>query len=229
MNIKRIFATTIITGVLLISAVAISAQGNGQGGRGFGGGDLIETYTGLTGEDLRDAFENGSTLAELIEANGQSVDAFIAETRTALEERLNEAVTDGRIDAETVAERLTAFDENISDRVNTTPELRDGQGRGNRGPGFGGSELVETYTGLSGDELREAFENGTTIAELIEANGQSVDAFIAEARAELEANLDEAATERLADFDENITERLNTVPELGDGEGRPGRGNRNDG
>lgn len=232
MNIKRIFTTAIITGVLVIGAVTVSAQDGGRGNRGnrdFGAGELVETYTGLSGQDLREAFANGSTLAELIEANGQSVDAYIAEARASIEERLNEAVANGNIDAEAVAERLAQFDENISERLNTVPELRDGPGRDNRGP-FGDGELVETYTGLSAEELREAFVNGSTLGELIEANGQSTDAFIAEARVELEAHLDETATERLVNFDENIEERLNTVPELGNGEGRRGnRGPRNDG
>jgi hypothetical protein len=74
-----------------------------------------EEYTGLTVTELREAHQNGQTLADLIVANGQSIDDFIAVVVGDVNGRIDEAVANGRITAEraeqmkaTVLERLTA-------------------------------------------------------------------------------------------------------------------------
>jgi hypothetical protein len=56
-------------------------------------------------------------------------------------------------------------------------------------------ELVEQYTGLTLSELREAAQDGETAADLIETNGQTVDAFMAAVMAQVNTYLDEAAAE----------------------------------
>ena len=75
------------------------------------------------------------------------------------------------------------------------PMGRGGQGRGGRfGDGFQmGTEMMDLalqYTGLSLTDLHQALRNGSTLAQLIEANGQSVDAFVADAVSAISANID---------------------------------------
>ncbi|MEL6307504.1 MAG: hypothetical protein AAFR81_08565 [Chloroflexota bacterium] len=148
MQIKKVILISIMAVVLAIGVGSASAHDNGNGEgrpRGFGGysSELVETYTGLTREELREAATEGVTLAELIEANGESVEAFIADAVAEAETRLDEAVANGNIDAETAEERLATLEENLTERVDQVIGDRDGDGqpdprpnrRGGRGNG----------------------------------------------------------------------------------------------
>ena len=59
--------------------------------------DLALSYTGLSADDLRAALQSGSTVAELIQANGKNVDDFVSEASAQVEEQLAADVTSGRI------------------------------------------------------------------------------------------------------------------------------------
>ena len=90
--------------------------GGPRGGIGLGvGQEQIEEYTGLEPTELREALRDGQTLAELIEANGQSVDAFIADAVAAGSERIDTAITDFTEHAETLRSTL---EDRITARVN---------------------------------------------------------------------------------------------------------------
>lgn len=78
--------------------------------------------------------------------------------------------------------------------------------------------LVQEYTGLDAAALRAALRGGSTLAELITANGRTVEDFTAAATALYEAN----QAERLAAFQERLTQMLN-------GEYREGLGGRRGG
>jgi sulfur carrier protein ThiS len=238
-----IAAAMLITGVATVGAqddtptppsdeTTTLQQGNGPfGGRGDRGGrfgdrirgldlnvslrdlqELVTEYTGLEGEDLRTAMQE-STLAELIEANGQSVDAFVTEATAPLIERIDQAVADGDLTEEQGEELKTRVTERLTERVNNAFN------RGDRGGPFSGNrggimrnidgELVETYTGLTLEEVREELRNGVTLAELIEANGASVDEFIAEAVVTGEAAIDERAATAKENLEDRITAAVN--------------------
>ncbi len=199
--------------VIVGGVVAVGAQGRDGGGRGIGG-ELLQEYTGLTGPEIREALSDGeTTIADLIEANGESVDDFIAESVAMAEARITERVT-------------TPFD----------GEGRMGRGnRDGRGPRGMMGNLVQEYTGLTGSEIREALSDSeTTLADLIEANEQSVDDFVAESIAPVQARLDaaveagriteEEAAERLGEFEARLTEMLETPFDPSERRGRGGFG-----
>jgi len=103
--------------------------------RGFGLGlDLQETL-GMTPQELMEALQDGQTIAEIAEANGVDLDAAIDDALAQIEERLDEAVTDGRLDADEAQERLAEIEERMTAFING--ELPDGfgDGFGRRGPG----------------------------------------------------------------------------------------------
>lgn len=167
--------------------------------------ELAEEYTGLTLAEMRDALQNGQTLADLITANGQSVDAFIAAVMENVNARIDTAVENGPITAERAEELKATAQERITAWVNGEP-----------GPL---AALLEEYTGLELPELREAHQNGHTLADLITANGQSVDDFIAAVMEPVSARIDmavengritaERAEELKALALERITARVN--------------------
>lgn len=95
-----------------------------RGGPGHRAHPLIESVDtaveilGIDAETLRDELRSGSSLAEIAEANGVDpqtlIDALVAEA----EAMLDQAVADGRIDADRAEERRTDLEERITARVN---------------------------------------------------------------------------------------------------------------
>lgn len=95
-----------------------------HGGPGHRAHPLIESVDtaveilGIDAETLRDELRSGSSLAEIAEANGVDpqtlIDALVAEA----EAMLDQAVADGRIDADRAEERRTDLDERITALVN---------------------------------------------------------------------------------------------------------------
>jgi len=99
-----------------------------------GAGEIAEIL-GLEGSEIREALRNGSSIADLAEAQGidtaDIVDAIVASA----EERLDAAVENGRIDDAQAAEMLTQATERAEDLVNG--EIEFGGRRGHH-RGFGG-------------------------------------------------------------------------------------------
>lgn len=90
---------------------------------------ILETLD-ITVDELRDARDEGLTLAELAEAEGVDVatliDALVAEA----EEHIAEHVADGDLTQEEADERLAEVEERITDRVTgEAPERGDGDRR----------------------------------------------------------------------------------------------------
>jgi hypothetical protein len=139
-SIKKLFAAATAASLMIVGIASVSAQddaerpGRGPGGR-FGG-ELAQEYTGLSSEAIREALMNGSTLAELIEANGASVDDYVDAAVAAHQERLDDAVAAGRIDQAAADERAAALEEHITERLNGEFTPGEGGFRGGR-PGHG--------------------------------------------------------------------------------------------
>jgi hypothetical protein len=105
------------------------AGGHGQGGHGHRGQGLeaAAEALGMDQAELRDQLRDGSTLAEIAQAQGVDVqvviDALVAEAKAHLDEK----VAEGDLTQEEADERLAEIAERITDRVN------DGGGRGGKG------------------------------------------------------------------------------------------------
>ena len=99
------------------------------GQRGPRGAGEIAEILGLEGSEMREALRNGSSIAELAEAQGidsaDVVDAIVARA----EERLDTAVENGRIDDTQAAEMLTQAAERAEDLVNGEIEFVGRRGR----------------------------------------------------------------------------------------------------
>ncbi|HEX2075115.1 MAG TPA: hypothetical protein VHF92_15130 [Geodermatophilus sp.] len=105
----------------------------GRGGHHHGGGlDLAAAATalGLSEQDLRTALEaDGTTLAQIAEDRGVAVDDLVAALVRAEEERLADAVADGRITQEQADQRLSDLEQRITERVEATFPDHHGGGR----------------------------------------------------------------------------------------------------
>ncbi|MEM6280977.1 MAG: hypothetical protein AAF787_02185 [Chloroflexota bacterium] len=241
MNLKRLLTTTAAAALLAGGVMTAGAQdtteepppstqaeedtgrrGSARGPRAIGGSELralVEQYTGLSGRELRESMRDDATLASLIEANGENVDSFIEEATALAEARIDEAVENGRVDAERAETLKSELNETITTMVNSDRPIRDGlRGRGGPGGRLGGlmneetAALIESYTGMEPQAVVEALRDGDTLASLIEANGGDVDAFVTEMTAIAEARIDE----RAATMKENLP---TTIEDFVNGEG----------
>jgi hypothetical protein len=96
-------------------------------GRGFGHGpgghvdlETAASYLGVTTEALRTSLQSGNSLADVAGDEGKSVAGLVAALVAAEEEKLDEAVADGRL-TEAQRESLAAdLEDRITERVNRT-------------------------------------------------------------------------------------------------------------
>jgi len=88
-------------------------------------------FLGLSVQEIAEALGDGSTLAEIAEANGSSGEELISYLVGIVDERLSEAVADGTITEEQKAEALERATNAITTAVNTVIErpLAGPQGR----------------------------------------------------------------------------------------------------
>ncbi len=153
---KKWIATIVLAGSMIAGIGVVGAQdteptledtASERGGRfgggprgGGGGGDVLTDLTGLEHDAIREALADGSTIADLLDEAGVTVDDFVAASLAQVEARLDEAVANGRIDEDAAAQRLADAEERLTALANGEMELGDGEGRGGRGFGPRGGE-----------------------------------------------------------------------------------------
>ena len=210
MTVKRI---VLVFALLALLTAGVSAHDDsGAPGtkpmRGFGlpfSDETLLEATGLDAEGMRAALAEGSTIAELIEANEGDVPAVIAAAVSQMTEAIN---TDA-------AERIEALDELVSEGLNASHSRRGPWGRTwHRWPRLfayvGAGDTIMEATGLDATGLRSALAEGSTLAELIEANDGDVESIAADIVASITEAINTATAERVESLGERVTEMFNT-------------------
>ena len=123
--------------------LAESMPGRGQGhrgGRAMGAhAEVVTDLLGIDAETLRGELVAGSTLAEVAEANGVSVDDLVAALVAEAEAHITEHVEEGSLTEEEAAAKLADIADRVSERVNSVaPAGGEGHGPGHRGDDRGG-------------------------------------------------------------------------------------------
>jgi hypothetical protein len=101
----------------------VNATGKGAGVRVAIGppfGTAAATYLGLTPDELRTQLDNGRTLAQIATAQNKSLDGLKAAILAGAKERLDQAVTAGRLTAAQEQTMLDKLKEHLDDVVNGT-------------------------------------------------------------------------------------------------------------
>lgn len=161
--------------------------------------EIVADHLGIELRELLIELQD-QTLAEVIEAYGGDVDQITADLITQVTERVNAAVADGTITQERADALLANLEEAVQDalsgdgaRFGLGARLRGqlGQDRPRAGQFFGRLDArhplmngVMDATGLNGRELMQALSDGSTLAELISANGGDPSAVVADALAQ---------------------------------------------
>ena len=166
---------------------------------------------GISEDDLLAALQEGQSIAQVAEANGVDVQAVVDAMVAAATERLEAAIDELPDHMAEVVER-----EGLPDRG------PGGPGRGHFGAGL---DAAAEAIGIESEELRSALRDGSTIAEVAEANGVEAQAVIDALVADAEGAIDEAVSDgrltedRAAEIKANLPDRIAAMV---DGEGRFG-------
>ena len=197
---------TVLT-VSLVSVVAVSAEGRTGGRLGgmaggivegmrgrMGGSDTLAEALGLTQEELRAAFDEGQTIADLAEEQGLTLQELWDAVRTSNAEDHREAIQD-RVDAGDMTQEqadwiLEGLD---NDWEMGMREVRPARTETNP------MESAADELGLTVQELRLQLWGGATLEELFEAAGLDWDAYQEEQAAEHEQALRDAITQAVTD------------------------------
>lgn len=86
---------------------------------------VVAESIGITVEELREEFQSGKSIAQIAEENGVDSDDVVTSLVSAIEERLDTAVENGRLTEDEAAERLATKSERIAERIDRLP----GEGR----------------------------------------------------------------------------------------------------
>lgn len=217
MKLKR-FA--LVFALLALLTAAVSAHDDTDSERskpamyaGFGfalSNEVLLEATGLEAEALRVALAEGATIAELVEANDGDVESVIADMAAQMADDINA----------NLSALLEGLDGRVSEELEATHSRRGPWGRRwLRHPrilGYAGvSDAIFETTGLDAAGLRAALADGSTLAELIEANDGDVTDVAADIVATITDEVNAAAAERIAGlearlgelFDEDLSER----------------------
>lgn len=171
--------------------------------------------TGMGRFEILRELRSGSTLADLITASGGSVEEAAAAAVTEATERINQAVANGNLTQEQADELIASLPELYADAFNG--EL------GRPGPGnmlgLGVLRLAAQETGLDAREIAEQLRNGSSLADVLAANGVDVAAFTESVLLRADERLDQAvangritqevADQRLSDLRVRLEERIN--------------------
>lgn len=117
--------------------------------RGMGGAlDAIAEVIGVEADEIRTQVRDGATLGDIAEANGVDSTEVVAVIVESKQDRLAQAVEDGRITQEEADERVVDLEDRVTTRVDEgrpeRPEGEAGEGRqgrrGGNGPGGAGAD-----------------------------------------------------------------------------------------
>ena len=132
---------------------AARPEGFGQrghrGGPGGGGFGNIAEALGVDGAEIREALQNGDSIADIAEAQGVDLDSIVETLIAEAGERLDAAVEAGRIDEAQAAEMLEQAEEKANDIVNGEFEFEGRRGFGGRGFGPGAGADADPNTDTS--------------------------------------------------------------------------------
>jgi ribosomal protein S20 len=162
----------------------------------FPGIDLLDVaidYLGIDRGDLREAFRDRKSLAELAEERGKSVDGLEDALRDAIREDADQAVEEGlltRTQADRLVQKLSGtVDELVEKGAGLSPGLDMGGPRLGLGPpvpfkhevipgdppGADFMEAAAEYLGIEAADVRDALRHGRSLADLAKAKGKSVE------------------------------------------------------
>jgi hypothetical protein len=166
--------------------------------------------------------QDGATLAQIIEENGDNLEDVMAQIVTAVTQRIEEAVANENLTRAQADGLLEGLEERITDILSRehNPRLPQDNRPGNRNRQL--VRLVAEATGLEVDEVVSQVQDGKSLANVLTENDIDVNAFVDERAAQHQERLNEGVergriTQAVADarmnlFRVELMDRLNRIP-----------------
>ncbi|MFN8377072.1 MAG: hypothetical protein U0452_00225 [Anaerolineae bacterium] len=234
MNAKKLGGALVLSTMLTVGAVAVSADPTNQQGRGGLSGrerpvvaaaiEAAADETGLGTAELIAELRSGNTLADLVTEAGGDVQSVIDAAVAVGQAQIDEALANGRITEEQATNLSQNLVQGVTSAVNGETGLR-WMGRGMLRLA-GARELVHAVadeTGLSPHEVVQQWRNGTSLSEIATANGAIPEAIVQTVTANAIERIHQAVangrmTQTEADLilqslSQRITEAMNRVHE----------------
>ncbi len=162
---------------------------------------IVQEATGLQGEDLQAALQDGSSISELIVANDGDVESVI----TSLVAQAAEAIH-ARAE-ETIAGLEAGFNEALEQSHRRLfPWWRRRNPVREQFGAWGMDETISAATGLSVAQLNTALLQGATLADLIEANDGDIAATVSALVERATEGINDTAAARIERFEEALVE-----------------------
>ncbi len=188
MKKRKLWSVILVSGLLVLSVSVVGAQdaiGDPSAAQGRQPRpirtviNVVTDETGLSPRDILGQMRDGLTLADIISANGGDVDQVITTSVSQLTDQINQAVANGSLTQER-ADRLLA---NLQDVVTRGINGELFPNRLDRGAVRGASERILTQavadaTGLRVPQVLQQVREGSTLADIITANGSDVDTMV---------------------------------------------------
>jgi uncharacterized protein (DUF433 family) len=170
-------------------------SGRGKGQRlGMLLGRATADVAGITQRDVLAGLNDGKSLAQIAQEHGKTADDVIKAARAKLEERLKQAVADGKLTQERADATLTQFDQaapQIMTNQNLGAPARRGVGK--RNPAA--ARLVQAtaeVTGLEAKDVLAELQAGKSLAQIAQEHGKTADDILAKLREQGQQRLDKA-------------------------------------
>ncbi len=161
---------------------------------------IVLEATGLEGEDLLAALQDGSSISGLIAANDGDAESVMAELVAQAAESIHSRA------AATIEDLEAGFNEAMEESHRRRfPWRRRNPARELFGA-WGMDETITAATGLDKTELNAALLEGATIAELIEANEGDVGATVSTLVEQATAGINAAAAAHIERYEEAVIE-----------------------
>lgn len=221
-----------VAGAAIVSVVAVSlvlAHGGGFGGKRVSPVEILSDLTGVSVEDIRSARESGDSLADIAEANDVTTDDYVAAVVDAATTAIDDAVADGKLSEDRAAE----IKEGLTDKVTAMVTSEAGWHGRSRGWAVKLDNkpspvvVLSELSGVSVEEIREQRVEGTSLADIAEANGVTKDEYVDELVTRATAAIDAAveagrlSEERAQTMKDGLADRVESIVTNTD---EPGRG-----
>jgi uncharacterized protein YidB (DUF937 family) len=178
--------TVLSTMSVIVGISSAQDEANRRDVRGGLVREVIQAASDETGlepsEILAQLAPDGATLADVIVANGGSVDAVINTAVNSATERINEAVANGNATQERADKLLANLEQLITDGINGEFSFNAGTNPRRDIERALITSITES-TGMNAQSIIQEIRNGSTLADVIVDNGSSVDEVLASAMA----------------------------------------------
>ncbi|MCL6592640.1 MAG: hypothetical protein K6T31_01565 [Alicyclobacillus sp.] len=157
---------------------------------GFGFGAELTTVASILGVDqstLKTDLQAGQTLAQIAASKGISEQTLIADLQSALQQKLDQAVQNGKLTSAQEQQILQQFSSHAQQLVESKfpakpPQKRDGAG--------GLLKQVAQILNIDEQTLQQDLQNGQSIAQVAASKGVSSDSLVAQLTAQMKTKLD---------------------------------------